>query len=129
MSSGTDVFAFGLNAANAGFAGTFITQLGTYYFSGATDEVLAGTSLIRLDRGSTVYIGSGSHVYNQITIANTGNHSGPTISFEADFSNAASPVLSHMHLLENLGFGYNTNIFAHTSGPVVAPDLVLAPPN
>lgn len=129
MADGADVFAFG-PGAGTGFIGSFILQVGSVYLSGDTDQVLSGASDIRLDRGASLYIGSGAHNYNRIYSNNSGASVGTPIklSFEGDFSNTSDPVLSSL-TLDTFTVSATTKITVdvHTTSPVVAPAYTPAP--
>lgn len=130
MATGTDVFAFGPNAgANSNYIGTFILQVGSIYLSGDTDRALANASDFRFDRGSTVYVGTGTHNYKKIGTSASGAAAGTPIvlSFDADFSNPAGPSPARINI-DTFGVAASTEmqINVRPVGNIVAPNYTVS---
>jgi outer membrane autotransporter protein len=129
MADGNDVFAFGPDAGT-GYSPTalFIMQKGSIHLSGDTERALAGILSYRLDRGANVFIDAGEHEYRKMDTSTNGEPLGTPInfSFEADFSSASGPVLSHA-IVDGFSVVANTlmNIRIHTNAPVVAPNFTI----
>ncbi|MDR0352990.1 MAG: autotransporter outer membrane beta-barrel domain-containing protein [Opitutaceae bacterium] len=135
MFDAADTFSF-QNGATLATSGTgdqsresFILQRGTFLLDDNAVAIMAGRK-VRVDGGATLKIVPGTQHFKSLKFDPTDN-SGlgyRILSFDADFSNPAAPVLSHL-LLDALEVTTNLTLRFDSSSPLGTIPTPAVPPN